>query len=324
MVRKPLIAIHGGAGTITKSLLSSKKETAYLTSLSRIIAAGQTILSKGGCALDAVTTAVCMLEDNPLFNAGKGAVFTHSGKNELDAAIMDGATLNAGAVAGVSHIRNPILAAKAVLNHGKQVLLIGKGAEVFAAAQGIEMVDTDYFFTQERYDQLQAALAVRQENVLDHDSPLSFSQDKIDPIDPKNKLGTVGAVALDSYGNLAAATSTGGLTNKVDGRVGDSPIIGAGCYANNSTVAVSATGTGEMFIRGVVAYDISALMEYAGLSLEQASRRVVMDKLPKINGQGGIIAIDHLGNIAMPFNTEGMYRGFGYVGETPNVAIYKN
>lgn len=315
----PVIAIHGGAGKILRASMDSVKEAEYQQALFMITQAGQAILAKGGSALDAVTTAVSLLEDNPLFNAGKGAVFTHAGQNELDAAIMDGATLSAGAVAGVSHIRNPILAARAVMEHSDHVMFIGQGAEKFAAAQGLTMVEPNYFFTQARYDQLQQALVEQTTAVLDHDGASAHS----DPIDPKNKFGTVGAVALDVNGNLAAATSTGGMTNKQAGRVGDSPIIGAGCYANNRTVAVSCTGTGEMFIRAVAAYDISALMEYAGLSLQQAADKVVMEKLLAINGQGGLIAIDYQGNVVTPFNTEGMYRGIGYVGKLPDIAIYR-
>lgn len=320
----PVIAIHGGAGAITRSSMDPGKEIEYQQSLQVIVQAGQKILAKGGSALDAVTTAVCLLEDNPLFNAGKGSVFTHSGNNELDAAIMNGATLAAGAVAGVSHIRNPILAARAVMEQSHHVMFIGEGAEAFAAYHGLNMVEPDYYFTQARYDQLQKALQEQKVPLLDHDgASMIRTPASGDPIDPNNKFGTVGAVAIDINGNLAAATSTGGMTNKQDGRVGDSPIIGAGCYANNRTVAVSSTGTGEMFIRAVAAYDVSALMEYAGLSLQDATNKVVMDKLLAINGHGGLIAIDSHGNVAMPFNTEGMYRGVAYVGQPAEVAIYR-
>ena len=310
---KAVIAIHGGAGAITRAQLSPEKELLYIKALSEIVEAGQALLEAGGTALDAVTQAVRMLEECPLFNAGIGAVFTHDGTHELDACIMDGNTLEAGAVAGVSHIRNPILAARQVLEHSPHVLLIGKGAENFAEQQGLEPVSPDIFFTQQRWDQLQVA-RVNQQTVLDHD----------EPINPDTKFGTVGAVALDKHGNLAAATSTGGMTNKMPGRVGDSPIIGAGCYANNANVAVSCTGTGEVFMKTLAAYDIAALMEYAGLSLHQATERVVMEKLPALEGSGGVIAIDSEGNVALPFNSEGMYRGYGYVGDAPSVGIYSS
>ncbi|MFP2515192.1 beta-aspartyl-peptidase [Buttiauxella agrestis] len=312
---KAVIAIHGGAGAITRAQLSPEKELLYIKALSEIVEAGQALLEAGGTALDAVTEAVRMLEECPLFNAGIGAVFTHDGTHELDACIMDGNSLEAGAVAGVSHIRNPILAARQVLEHSPHVLLIGKGAENFAEQHGLEPVSPDLFFTQQRWDQLQSARA-NQQTVLDHDGG--------DPIDPGTKFGTVGAVALDKYGNLAAATSTGGMTNKLPGRVGDSPIIGAGCYANNANVAVSCTGTGEVFMKTLAAYDIAALMEYGGLSLHQATERVVMEKLPALQGCGGVIAIDSEGNVALPFNSEGMYRGYGFVGDAPSVGIYQS
>ncbi|HEY3591327.1 MAG TPA: beta-aspartyl-peptidase [Buttiauxella sp.] len=312
---KAVIAIHGGAGAITRAQLSPEKELLYIKALSEIVGAGQALLEAGGSALDAVTEAVRMLEECPLFNAGIGAVFTHDGTHELDACIMDGNTLEAGAVAGVSHIRNPVLAARQVLEHSPHVLLIGRGAENFAEQQGLEPVSPDIFFTQERWDQLQRARTNHQ-TVLDHHG--------VEPIHPDTKFGTVGAVALDQHGNLAAATSTGGMTNKMPGRVGDSPIIGAGCYANNANVAVSCTGTGEVFMKTLAAYDIAALMEYGGLSLHQASERVVMEKLPVLQGSGGVIAIDFEGNVAMPFNSEGMYRGYGYVGDAPSVGIYRS
>lgn len=312
---KPVIAIHGGAGAITRTALSAEKEQEYIQALSGIVAAGQQILAQGGSALDAVTEAVRLLEECPLFNAGKGSVFTHQGTHELDACVMDGRTCDAGAVAGVSRIRNPIPAARAVLENSQHVLFAGEGAEKFATAHGLEMVAPDFFFTQSRFDQLHRAQAELGRVLLDHDGA--------EPIDPDSKFGTVGAVALDALGNLAAATSTGGMTNKQAGRVGDTPIIGAGCYANNATVAVSSTGTGEIFMRGVAAYDVSALMEYAGLSLQQASDRVVMEKLLAMGGSGGMIAIDSQGNVALPFNSEGMYRGFGYVGDAPSVGIYR-
>ena len=315
----PVIAIHGGAGTITRAALSAEQERSYLAALDHVLQGGQEILEKGGSALDAVSEAVFRLEECPLFNAGKGAVFTHDGTHELDASIMDGRTLVAGAVACVSSIRNPIRAARAVLEDGRHVLLVGTGAEQFARQAGLEMVAPDYFFTAERHAQWVMAKASNAPSLLDHDAQNLLQE--VAPIDPETKMGTVGAVALDSGGNLAAATSTGGLTNKRVGRVGDSPLIGAGCYANR-TVAVSCTGSGEMFMRLLVAYDVSALMEYRGLPLEEACRIVVMEKLPTIDGRGGLIAVDRQGHIAMPFNTEGMYRGQAVAGGPRLTAIY--
>ncbi len=317
---KPVIAIHGGAGAITRAALSAEKEQDYIQALSDIVAAGQAILAAGGSALDAVTEAVRLLEECPLFNAGKGSASTHQGTHELDACVMDGRTCDAGAVAGVSRIRNPVLAARTVLENSTHVLFGGEGAERFAANHGLEMVDPDFFFTQERFDQLHRAQAEQGRVLLDHDGAAALSGD---PLDPDRKFGTVGAVALDALGNLAAATSTGGMTNKAAGRIGDTPIIGAGCYANNATVAVSSTGTGEIFMRTVAAYDVSALIEYAGLTLQQACDKVVMEKLLALGGSGGLIAIDRFGNVALPFNSEGMYRGFGYVGDAPSVGIYR-
>ncbi|WP_435927145.1 isoaspartyl peptidase/L-asparaginase [Dryocola sp. BD613] len=314
-MNKAVIAIHGGAGAITRARLSAEKEQLYIQALSEIVAAGQAILAADGSALDAVTEAVRMLEECPLFNAGIGSVFTHAGTHELDACIMDGNTLDAGAVAGVSHIRNPVIAARKVLEYSPHVLLIAGGAEAFAQAQGLEPVAPEIFSTPERREQLARAQLTNQ-TALDHDGG--------EPIDPDAKFGTVGAVARDKSGNLAAATSTGGMTNKLPGRVGDSPLVGAGCYANNANVAVSCTGTGEVFIRTLAAYDIAALMEYGGLSLQQATERVVMEKLPALDGSGGVIAIDSEGNVALPFNSEGMYRGYGYVGDAPSVGIYRD
>lgn len=310
---KAVIAIHGGAGAITRSQLSQEQELRYIQALSDIVETGQRMLEDGRSALDVVTEAVRLLEECPLFNAGIGAVYTRDETHELDACVMDGNTLNAGAVAGVSHLRNPILAARLVMEHSPHVMMIGEGAENFAIAQGMERVSADIFSTPERYAQL---LAVRTagETVLDHSAS---------PLDENNKMGTVGAVALDMFGNLAAATSTGGMTNKLPGRVGDSPLVGAGCYANNASVAVSCTGTGEVFIRALAAYDIAALMDYGGLSLSEACERVVMEKLPALGGSGGLIAIDHEGNVALPFNSEGMYRAWGYAGDTPTTGIYR-
>lgn len=310
---KAVIAIHGGAGAITRSQLSQEQELRYIQALSDIVETGQRMLEDGRSALDVVTEAVRLLEECPLFNAGIGAVYTRDETHELDACVMDGNTLNAGAVAGVSHLRNPILAARLVMEHSPHVMMIGEGAENFAIAQGMERVSADIFSTPERYAQLLAARTAG-ETVLD----LSAS-----PLDENNKMGTVGAVALDMFGNLAAATSTGGMTNKLPGRVGDSPLVGAGCYANNASVAVSCTGTGEVFIRALAAYDIAALMDYGGLSLSEACERVVMEKLPALGGSGGLIAIDHEGNVALPFNSEGMYRAWGYAGDTPTTGIYR-
>jgi len=323
-----VIAIHGGAGTITRAAMDANREREYTAALEQVLLAGQRVLTEGGSALDAVTEAVRLLEDCPLFNAGKGAVLTHAGTYELDAAVMDGATRNAGAVACVKRVRNPILAARAVLEHSEHVLFAADGAEAFAEAHGLALVSPDYYFTQARYDQWQRAQAGTGMALLDHDAAAlaaraaqAGTDTGTDPIDPDRKFGTVGAVACDVHGNLAAATSTGGVTNKQVGRVGDTPVIGAGCYADD-VAAVSATGTGEMFIRTVAAYDVSAQMRYAGLSLEESARRVVMEKLVAIQGRGGLIAVDRQGNVTLPFNTEGMYRGVARVGEPVSVLIY--
>ena len=321
-MQQAVIAIHGGAGTITREAMDPAREREYTEALEHVLRAGQRILANGGSALDAVTEAVRLLEECPLFNAGKGAVLTHAGTYELDAAVMDGATRDAGAVACVTRLRNPVLAARAVLDHSEHVLFAGTGAEEFAAAQGLELVEQDYYFTQARHEQWQCARSTAGMALLDHDAAALAARNKpADPIDPDSKFGTVGAVACDSRGNLAAATSTGGVTNKRVGRVGDTPVIGAGCYADD-VVAVSATGTGEMFIRTVAAHDVSAQMRYAGLPLEESARRVVMEKLVAIEGRGGLIAVDRDGNVTLPFNTEGMYRGFARVGEAVSVSIY--
>lgn len=323
---QPVIAIHGGAGTITRAAMDANREREYTAALEHVLLAGQRVLAEGGSALDAVTEAVRLLEDCPLFNAGKGAVLTHAGTFELDAAVMDGATRNAGAVACVKRIRNPILAARAVLEHSEHVLFAAEGAEAFAEAQGLALVSSDYYFTQARHDQWQRARATAGMALLDHDAAAlaakaAAQEQGADPLDADKKFGTVGAVACDANGNLAAATSTGGVTNKQVGRVGDTPVLGAGCYADD-VAAVSATGTGEMFIRTVAAHDVSAQMRYAGLSLEESARRVVMEKLMAINGRGGLIAVDRQGNVTLPFNTEGMYRGVARVGEPVSVLIY--
>lgn len=310
------LAIHGGAGTILQSTMTREKEAAYTQALEDALRAGEKVLKGGGTALDAVEHAIVSLENNPLFNAGRGAVFTHEGKNELDASIMNGKGLAAGAVAGVRNVKNPITLARAVMEKSEHVLLAGTGAEAFAKSIGAAFADDAYFFTQQRFDQLQQAKESGTV-LLDHTSttPGAGTDEK--------KFGTVGAVALDMHGNLAAGTSTGGMTNKKFGRAGDSPIIGAGTYANNATCAVSCTGHGEFFIRAVVAYDISCLMEYKGLSLKEACDVVVMDKLVKLGGEGGLVAVDSKGNIELPFNSEGMYRGKVTAGSGMYTGIYR-
>jgi beta-aspartyl-peptidase (threonine type) len=320
------VAIHGGAGTMSRTAISAEQERQYLDALNDVLAGAQDVLAQGGSALDAVTEAVRLLEDCPLFNAGHGAVFTSAGTHELDASIMDGATLRSGAIANVNCVRNPVFAARRVMEHSKHVFFVGKGAEDFAREQGLEIVDPSYFSTPARYEQL---LRVQRETpgaaVLDHDGQAMVAREQpaAAPIDADRKFGTVGAVALDAQGNLAAATSTGGITNKQVGRIGDAPLIGAGCYAANQTCAVSTTGTGEMFIRMVAAYDVAAQMEYRGISLEEAANAVIHDKLPRIGGKGGLIAVDAQGRVALPFNTEGMYRGYARVGEAPVASIYR-
>jgi beta-aspartyl-peptidase (threonine type) len=331
----PVVVIHGGAGAMSRSKMTDEQEKRYLDALREVLAAAQTVLADGGTALDAVTVAVRALEDCPLFNAGRGAVFTSAGTHELDASIMDGATLRSGAIANVSNVKNPVLAARCVMEQSQHVFFVGKGAEAFAQSAGLALVDPSYFSTDARREQL---LRVQREQpgatLLDHDAQ-TLAADRAtatdgaadggdEPIDPDRKYGTVGAVAVDHHGNLAAATSTGGVTNKQIGRVGDAPLIGAGCYANNQTCAVSTTGTGEMFIRAVAAYDVSAQMEYGGRTLVDAADRVVFEKLPAIEGKGGLIAVDACGNVALPFNTEGMYRGYARVGDAPVVAIYRS
>lgn len=313
------LAIHGGAGTILKKNMTPELEKQYTDKLSEALKAGYDTLSKGGTSLDAVTTSIKILEDSPLFNAGKGSVFTADGKNEMDASIMDGKTLMAGSVAGVRIIKNPITAARCVMERSQHVMMVGAGAEKFAKECNCEFADTSYFFEQKRWDQLQKIKKTEQLK-LDHSDTTSSTN----PDDFKDKkFGTVGLVALDQYGNLAAGTSTGGMTNKKYGRVGDAPIIGAGTYANNKTCAVSCTGHGEFFIRSVVAYDVSALMEYKGSSLADAANEVIMKKLVKLGGEGGLIAIDSKGNITMPFNSAGMYRGYMKSNGTTEILIYK-
>ena len=320
---KFVLVIPGGAGTILKSQMTTEKEKAYSNGLNEALEKGSAILKSGGTALDAVEASVKALEDNPLFNAGKGAVFTNDGKNELDAAIMNGKTTEAGSVAGVKTIKNPISAARAVMEKSPFVMLTGNGAEQFAKEHGIEMVDPSYFYTEERWRGLQQAKAEDSTKMqLDHADTMRRAGLK-QPANKDYKYGTVGAVALDQHGNLAAATSTGGMTNKKFGRVGDSPIIGAGTYANNKTVAISGTGWGEYFIRLVMAKTISDMMEFGKIELKPATDEMIMKRLPALGGDGGLIAVDKNGNIAMPFCTEGMYRGYIKEGGKNFVEIYK-
>ncbi|TDQ07507.1 isoaspartyl peptidase/L-asparaginase family protein [Pedobacter metabolipauper] len=317
---KYVMVVHGGAGTILKKNMTPAKEAAYTAALTEALRKGYEAIKAGKSSLDAVETAIHVLEDNPLFNAGKGAVFTHDGKNEMDAAIMDGKTLMAGSVAGVTTIRNPISAARAVMEKSEHVMMVGAGAEKFAAQSGIEIVDPKYFFTDERWEGLQKAIKEDStKTVLDHGSKKSM---KLGTINKDNKFGTVGAVALDKMGNLAAGTSTGGMTNKKYGRVGDAPVIGSGTYANNLTAGISCTGWGEFYIRSVVAHDISAMMEYKSLSVKDAAQ-ASLDKMAKLGGDGGLIALDKNGNVTMPFNTEGMYRGTVTADGKIEVLIYK-
>lgn len=303
---KAALAIHGGAGTILKSRMTPHLEQEYRRGLEAALAAGWRILQEGGSALDAVEHAVISLEDFPLFNAGRGSVFTHEGEQEMDAAIMDGRTLDAGAVTFVKNIRNPIKLARCVMERTDHVLLAGEGANQFADEIGMETEEDEYFFTEHRWLQLQDAIAQSRVQ-LDHagsTGPLSLAA-----VGLQKPIGTVGAVACDSDGNLASATSTGGMTNKKYGRVGDTPIIGAGTYAENSTCAVSCTGHGEFFMRGVSAYDVAAQIKYGGLTVDQAARNTI-ENLRSVNGEGGLIAVDRNGNVTLPFNSEGMYRGY--------------
>ncbi|MEC7782741.1 MAG: isoaspartyl peptidase/L-asparaginase [Bacteroidota bacterium] len=311
------IIIHGGAGTILKKNMTDSMEQAYKAKLTEAIKTGYEILKNGGNSLEAVQRTINVMEDSPLFNSAKGAVFTHDGKNELDASIMDGATLNAGAVAGVTTVRNPINLAYEVMTNSEHVMLSGKGAETFAKEKGIELVDPSYFFTQNRYDALQRALDRKKQDSV------SKATAFYDPYIKDEKFGTVGCVALDINGNIAAGTSTGGMSNKRYNRIGDSPIIGSGTYANNATCGVSSTGWGEYFIRGQVAYDISAQMEYAEKSLSEATANVIQEKLTKLGGTGGIVALDHYGNPSMEFNTEGMYRAYMNDQGELTLGIYK-
>lgn len=321
---RPVLAIHGGAGTLLRSAMSQDAAAQYTSALDGVLRAGQQRLQQGESALDVVVQAVRELEECELFNAGRGAVYTAAGTHELDACVMAGEGLRAGAVAGLRTTRNPVLAARAVLEHSEHVMFVGPAADLFAARQGLEQVPHGWFGTPQRLQQLQRAKALAAGVVLDHDGQAAVVNTVNAPLDESQKFGTVGAVALDAAGHLAAATSTGGMTNKQAGRVGDTPLIGAGCYANDATVAVSCTGTGEPFMRALAAHDVSALMAYAGLPLAAATERVVMETLPALGGRGGLIAIDAQGEVSMPFNTEGMYRGHARVGEAPVVAIYRD
>jgi beta-aspartyl-peptidase (threonine type) len=317
------LAIHGGAGTILKSMLTPDLELKYNTGLQAALNAGYSILEKGGTSTEAVLASIMSLEDNELFNAGRGAVFTKKGVNEMDASIMQGFDLSAGAVAGVRNIKNPILLANEIMLHSGHVMLSGNGAKEFALNRGIEQAPDEYFFTKYRYDQW---IEIRDSDYyqLDHkeDNMKGVAQEEI--LIKEKKFGTVGAVALDQFGNIAGGTSTGGMTNKRYNRIGDSPIIGSGTYANNKTCAISCTGHGEYFMRAVVAYDVSCLMEYKGYTLKQACETVVKDKLVKIGGEGGLIAVDSLGNFELCYNSEGMYRGAKTSEGVNLVGIYKD
>jgi beta-aspartyl-peptidase (threonine type) len=313
--QKAMLVIHGGAGTITRASMTPGAEKQYREALEQSLRIGHAVLAKGGSSLDAVEASIRFMEDNPLFNAGKGAVFTHDGRNELDAAIMEGKTKKAGSVAGVTIIRNPISAARAVMEKSEHVMMVGRGAELFATKMGLEIVDPSYFWTERRWKALQDELL--KEEGQKPKAGLGVADEK--------KFGTVGAVALDKEGNLAAGTSTGGMTNKKYGRVGDAPIIGAGTYASNESCAVSGTGHGEFFIRWTVAHDIAALVQYRGMTVKQAGDEVIHKKLSAPdNGEGGVIILDTKGNFAMPFNSEGMYRGWIGADGVPHVEIYKD
>lgn len=309
-MKKFSIAIHGGAGTLVKGLMTQELETEYKAALKQALDKGYAILNEGGSAIDAVEIAVKSLEDTPLFNAGKGAVFTAEGTHEMDASIMDGKTLNAGSVSLVTGIKNPVSLARDVMDKSYHVFLAGEGAMQFAKGLGYELETPEYFYDEVRYQQWQG-IKDSETFQLDH----SVKKD--------GKFGTVGAVACDQDGNIAAATSTGGMTNKKWGRVGDSPMIGAGNYANNKTCAISCTGSGEFFIRGVVAYDVACLIEHKNMSLKDASEEVIHKRILEIKGDGGLIAVDTKGNIAMPFNTEGMYRASKTSEGEEMISIYK-
>jgi beta-aspartyl-peptidase (threonine type) len=326
------IVIHGGAGTILKENMTPELEKEYNDKLAEAIKTGHNILKNGGSSMDAVEATIRVMEDSPLFNSGKGAVFTHDGVNSLDASFMDGETLNAGAVAGVTTVKNPISLARKVMTDSEHVLLSGDGADAFAKAlqdPNIEIVSNSYFYTENRFKGLQRVLEKEKEMEAEMQptEPQTTALRKLELKDPyfnDSKYGTVGCVALDKNGNIAAGTSTGGMTNKKYGRIGDAPIIGSGTYANNATCGVSSTGHGEYFIRAQVAYDISALMEYSGLTLKEATHKVIQDKLVKLGGTGGVVALDHYGNISMDFNTPGMYRAMMNDKDELVVGMYKN
>lgn len=315
-MEKYTIVIHGGAGTIVPEDMTPELEEAYKEGLNDALEAGYAVLEKGGSAINAVKAAIVTLEDNILFNAGKGSVFTKRGVQEMDAAIMDGRTLDAGAVTGVRNVRNPIELAAEVMLNSNHVFLSGKGAADFAIRQGLKLEPDEYFFSQFRYDQWKA--------IRDSDTySLDHTHQRLEELLKDKKFGTVGAVARDVNGNLAAATSTGGMTNKKYGRIGDSPVIGAGTYANNKTCAISCTGHGEVFIRAVAAYDVSCLMEYKNYTLQQACEEVVLKKLVDMGGEGGLIAVDAEGNFSMVFNSAGMYRGVKSSENVKIIALYK-
>lgn len=327
---KYVLVIHGGAGTILKENMTDDMEAAYRAKLTEALEAGYEVLKNGGTAVQAVEAAIIVMENSPLFNAGKGAVFTNAETNEMDASVMRGDDLNAGAVAGVNAIKNPISAAILVMDSSSHVMLSGSGAVQFAEENGLEIVDPSYFYDERRFQQLKKAQE-REETILDHDGDRgelddpAHSEIEFDiTLKTDDKFGTVGAVALDEFGNLAAGTSTGGMTNKRWGRIGDSPIIGAGTYANNETCAISCTGHGEYFIRLNVAHDINAQMEYDDKSVADAADDVINRKLTEMGGTGGVICLDAEGNMAMPFNTAGMYRGTVTADGTIEVLIYKN
>jgi beta-aspartyl-peptidase (threonine type) len=310
------LAVHGGAWTILKEDMTPELEEAYLTGLQQALQAGFAVLEQGGSAVNAIKATIVTLEDNILFNAGRGSVFTKKGVQEMDAAIMDGSTLEAGAVTGVRNVRNPIELATEVMQNSNHVFLSGKGASDFAIKQGIKLEPDEYFFSQFRYDQWKS--------IRDSDTySLDHTHQRLEELMRDKKFGTVGAVACDQQGHIAAATSTGGMTNKKYGRIGDSPMIGSGTYANNATCGISCTGHGELFIRAVAAHDVSCLMEYKGLSLQRAMEVVVHEKLIAIGGEGGMIGVDGLGNAALVFNSQGMYRGWKSSDGVEMVAIYK-
>jgi beta-aspartyl-peptidase (threonine type) len=313
---RPVIVIHGGAGVIRKADMTPEQEKAYAKALEEALRAGYDILEKGGSSLDAVEKAIQVMEESPLFNAGRGAVLNNQGQPELDASIMNGKNLEAGAVAGVSRIKSPISAAKMVMQQSEHVMLVGKGAEVFAKSKGLEMVSPNYFITEKRNKELENIKKKEKGKLKENDDKSQWDGN------PDRKYGTVGCVALDQYGNIAAGTSTGGMMNKRYGRVGDSPIIGAGTYADNKGCGVSATGHGEYFIRSAVAFRINALMQMQGLSLQEAAQQTI-DFVGKLGGTGGVIALDAKGNIAMPFNSEGMYRGYINADKKMEVSMYK-